>query len=821
MSLSCALWAISLQQWARRYIRLTQPARCSPEKRARIRAFFFNGVENMHIPWAVEGLPTLLHLSLFLFFGGVTIFLFNVDQGVFICVVSWIGLFSIAYGLVTLLPSMRHYSPYSAPLSIPTWFLCTSVQFVTFKVLAFITDCYGCYQTLDHCNNLRDRYCRWIFGGVKKAAEEMTEEQSSEIDAHILGWTISALGDDDLLEKFFEAIPGFFNSKLVKRLKIDSPVTLLETFWDALGGFMGRTLSSNSITEPVKSRRVIICRDIMSQIPCPMNYMPDNLRSHFDQAPVSIESSQAMAQWFTHTSGNVSYTARARVAKNLPRIQECDGRWIALARDVYGLSEGDLQHDVALGRENLLLATLIDASRQAVRSHGWQLVGALAALTGFDIHHTLPELQHDFCTLWDEIVQEARNQGHYTTPVRILCEIRHLYIALHQDTDAAPTAFSATTDDSNPILTQPSSYPLCDIAHHRRGSTAHVPDPNSRALLTRPSGSPNTSPHYSTSGGSTRQVKEASIIFGPHFPSDSTIHSKLGDGSRALASTSLALPIYTSPRPADAVADVLPAIPPAAALSHPSERGTQRDIVPPCAEPDLPDFKENLSTGLTPPPTSTPLSMPLPIPSVLNKTSLCDAGLAFTSNSFLPAPSIVGFSIPDSHTPSRDSPLKFTNLITLSGTTPTHTIDADMLPRLRARGLVNRRNNCFANAVLQLLVHCPPFWDLGRDLGRLMGKQAPGEGQETGGGETPLMDAKVKFLGEFVYKEDLSVTQQLQQKAARGKAGENEEGKKEHDVVDFFDPRYMYDAMKENTQLKHLLVGSRARAYPSCCPDSC
>ncbi|KAF8475257.1 hypothetical protein DFH94DRAFT_603116, partial [Russula ochroleuca] len=76
MSLSCALWATSLHQWARRYIRVTQPARCSPEKRARIRAFFADGVDKMHMPWAVEGLPALLHLSLFLFFGGLVIFLF-------------------------------------------------------------------------------------------------------------------------------------------------------------------------------------------------------------------------------------------------------------------------------------------------------------------------------------------------------------------------------------------------------------------------------------------------------------------------------------------------------------------------------------------------------------------------------------------------------------------------------------------------------------------------------------------------------------------------------------------------------------------------
>ena len=55
-----------------------------------MRAYFANGVDKMHIPWAVEGLPALLHISLFLFFGGLVIFLFNIDHEVFTCVVWWI-----------------------------------------------------------------------------------------------------------------------------------------------------------------------------------------------------------------------------------------------------------------------------------------------------------------------------------------------------------------------------------------------------------------------------------------------------------------------------------------------------------------------------------------------------------------------------------------------------------------------------------------------------------------------------------------------------------------------------------------------------------
>ena len=126
-------------------------------------------------------------------------------------------------------------------------------------------------------------------------------KRSSEIDVGILGWTNSALGDDVYLEKVFEAIPGFFNSMQVKDLEKDFPLTQLETFWRALDRFMGRTLSSNSIMESVKSRRINTCGEIVSMIPCP-RHVSLFLRSNFDQAPVSIERLQAMARWFTHLS---------------------------------------------------------------------------------------------------------------------------------------------------------------------------------------------------------------------------------------------------------------------------------------------------------------------------------------------------------------------------------------------------------------------------------------------------------------------------------------------------------------------------------------
>ncbi|KAH9989388.1 hypothetical protein BJV74DRAFT_922893, partial [Russula compacta] len=117
ISLTCAMLATSVQQWARRYLRITQPARCSPHKRARVRAFFANGVDKFRAGWAVEALPALVHLSLFIFFAGLVIYLCNINHTVFGAVVCWVGLLFAAYMCITLMPSFWHDSPYNSPLS--------------------------------------------------------------------------------------------------------------------------------------------------------------------------------------------------------------------------------------------------------------------------------------------------------------------------------------------------------------------------------------------------------------------------------------------------------------------------------------------------------------------------------------------------------------------------------------------------------------------------------------------------------------------------------------------------------------------------------
>ena len=366
-------------------------------------------------------------------------------------------------------------------------------------------------------------------------------------------------------------------------------------------------------------------------------------------------------------------------------------------------------------------------------------------------------------------------------------------------------SFSGSGTETN-ILYKPTSYPLCDIASHCSDYVSLAP--------TRHDHSPNASPHHSISGCSSAswRVKEASIIIRSPSPSHPT--TIIGDSSQAPAATSPALPDHTGPRPTDVsipgtVAAALQLNTPASTLSHPLEGTTQRDIVAPCTEPDT---TQNLSTASLP---ATLAPVPASTPPILNKSlESCDTDIASTSNPLLPASSIVGFSVLSSPPPPRVPPLPNAESLTvLSNTTPSRSTGNTTVPRLRARGLVNTGNICFANAVLQLLVHSPPFLNLFRELGDLKGPRGAGV-SETSDDATPLVDATLTFCEEFRFKEKEQLPpQEPPHQVAGGNVREDEETKKEINA-DPLEPSYMYEAMKK-TQLKKLLVRSRATYRPA------
>jgi hypothetical protein len=108
ISLTCSLLAMLLQQWARWYLKVTC-LRYGPHKRARVRAFYAEGVEKPHLLWTVVMLQILLHASLFLFFAGLSIFVFSVNLTIFKVVIALVGLCVIVYAWLTFIKNSPYF----------------------------------------------------------------------------------------------------------------------------------------------------------------------------------------------------------------------------------------------------------------------------------------------------------------------------------------------------------------------------------------------------------------------------------------------------------------------------------------------------------------------------------------------------------------------------------------------------------------------------------------------------------------------------------------------------------------------------------------
>jgi Family of unknown function (DUF6535) len=484
ISLQCALLATLLQQWASRYVANTQSSHYSnPHKQARIRAFFADGVEKLRLPKAVEALPTMLHLSLFLFFIGLLIFLLNINHTVFHVVVGWVGLSAGVYGCVTLMPIFRRDSPYYAPLSSSVWYLCTRVSYGIFRILTFITSFDGFdHATWKHCKDLMEAYRKLLSQDMVKIAQEIASKLSEKLDGRIVRWLFDALEEEDQLEQFVKGIPGFCSSKEVVNPKQVMTKLGNPRLAEALATFLNHTWSSSSLSEKSEERRLIVCMQAINALDhqhLPLDFLSELCKQSTDGAFLqSIQLGHLLKGWAHSTDPQTALCTKGIIAGIIASVilPNRDSQWKALVMDQLRISEDELQDYLAHG-DSVLLANWIHITRQWYPSHRlWWWSPALEliqpTISKFDIEGSLPALQSKFCDLWNDITQKAREDEARQIHSHILKPVRHIYIALHDGTDAAPTAFNASTNEDNPVLELPSSYPSCnDPGQHSHMNT--------------------------------------------------------------------------------------------------------------------------------------------------------------------------------------------------------------------------------------------------------------------------------------------------------------------------------------------------------------
>ena len=623
ISLTCALLSTLLQQWARRYLRVAYP-RCSPHKQARIRAFYKHGVEKLHIPWAIELLPILLHISLFIFFAGLSVYLYTIDLTIFKVVTIWIAVCVVLYACLTFLPIIHKDSPYSAPLSASVSFCLTGIRFIFFRSLQRFPE-----VDPSICMPLRSRDPRAVHlddffsHSMSKTAEEFAVKLKPDIDYRSLLWTFDTLDEDKDLEKFFEALPRLCDSATGKKLELQQGFIIQhkKKLSSALIGLMNRTLTSNLVTEFVKQRRMIICTKVVGSTSLlgPWWILRCVLLGEWSKFLECIEFGLFVQNWKNITDKVTSFAMQCVAALTISRLRERthDERWLQLACGLLDVSRS-LLHKYLKNGDSILLANAIFIVRRAVQTysgskerHRQDILDAstktLETVCKLDIGGTLPELQHQFCGLWNQLVDTALTDQHLhhslvcTTTLR---NIRKLYIALHENPAGAhPTPFYSTTDDRDPILENAKSYPVCTHDDHRP-SPGSPPIPDLQFDEPVPDAPGDVAPNTS------------SFVYPPARPS--TYTTPVHPSFPAPDPTS-SLPFHCGPRPRFVDTSTHLAAPPEATIPFP-----QPQLTKPHALNNIPRWG-NMQSPPAPAQTQTPPPPPPPPPPPLPPRSACSA----------------------------------------------------------------------------------------------------------------------------------------------------------------------------------------------------
>ncbi|KLO14197.1 cysteine proteinase [Schizopora paradoxa] len=163
----------------------------------------------------------------------------------------------------------------------------------------------------------------------------------------------------------------------------------------------------------------------------------------------------------------------------------------------------------------------------------------------------------------------------------------------------------------------------------------------------------------------------------------------------------------------------------------------------------------------------------------------------------LPTSKVIGFSVPAAAEKSSISTTAGPNQTDLSrflsSNFTSELMSNGRVPKIRPRGLVNTGNMCFANAVLQVLVYCSPFYRFFAELGKYI--EAKKSKQVN---STPLVDATIDFLEEFGPRERDSFSDGY--------------GSDEFDGIDSFIPSGIYDAMKGHKRFENMGGGQQEDA---------
>ena len=283
LSLTSALIATLLQQWARRYVE--NPHRPSgPNHRARVRSFLFLGTEIYKMRFAVQIAPTLLHLSVYLFFAGLVIVFHTINKQVAIAVEVSVGLFGLAYLALSILPCLDVRCPYRTPMTDVLWYpLHIFLSFAALCLRWIVGQLHGCMvqPTLDDNMTARQRMLvswsnsceaavktHWLYitDGVGKSIINRAKSAQGgdrKIVTRLFG--LLAPSDKSKLQKFAACVPRNRILELIPLIESEK-IVLREFLLTLLQSCISGTPHVAGPDEDVRKRSLVVCLDAIHYI---------------------------------------------------------------------------------------------------------------------------------------------------------------------------------------------------------------------------------------------------------------------------------------------------------------------------------------------------------------------------------------------------------------------------------------------------------------------------------------------------------------------------------------------------------------------------
>ena len=333
-----------MQQWARRYQELAQ-RRGAFHKCGRMRAYIFDGIHRFGMARAVSTMPTLLHISVFLFFAGLVEFLFPIYTAVAYATLGCIMVFTVPYTILTVLPNIHLNCPYGTPLSPITWRISQFSAMVYLQTILKFREplskmwCLARQQAPDshqlqkwretlekQIEIRRQRFSQ----GIRKSVELTAYGADSTVVTDALVWTLAALDEDQEIEGFAARVPGFFESRV---------------FPDATSAILP-LMSHQPDTYPVLGSRLY---ELFKTCIPETSILDDKMRKHrlrvcmkclwsFGKAYNQLGSSHPFPSYFLDTLANPEITRHVQAEKDsvIRWIGRCYGALIVdkLATDI-------------------------------------------------------------------------------------------------------------------------------------------------------------------------------------------------------------------------------------------------------------------------------------------------------------------------------------------------------------------------------------------------------------------------------------------------------------------------------------------------------